>query len=205
MGDRSNWRPVRRGDRHDDDHDDHQHDEHDDHPAGDSARPVLGRLPLDVERGRQCVVAHFRRMRGREHHDLDDILDDKHDNDDEHHHGGARSLRPTAGADDHDPAAGSDANYHDLDHYRRSARLPMRLPVVVRLGRWNLHRHALRGRSPYDAPKLHDDHQFDDLYDADPLRLRYDDHEHDDGGSRLYRWLRLAGRPQLVRRVGVAA
>lgn len=71
----------------------------------------------------------------------------------------------------------------------------MLLSHVVPLGRRGLHGYGLRDGRHHDSIDLHDD-DYDvehDNHDADTLRLRHHDDEHDDGSARLRAWMRLGG------------
>ena len=172
--------------------------DHDDHHAARGGGSLRRFVPLDVVEFAQRVDAHVERMRGGDNDHHDAIADDDdHGSADDHHH---NRRRVRAAIDDDD----SDHDHEQHNHDDGRARLPVQLPGVLRLGRWGLYSHDVRGRRTDALNPVHDDDEQYDEHDA-IMRLRDDDHKHDDGRSRLHGRVYVGRRAaaERVRHVGV--
>lgn len=155
-------------------------------------------MSVDVVKLAQRVDAHVEQLRGGHDYHHDGLADDHDHGSADHHDDDGGRLRAALDDDDLD----DDHKQHDDDDSR--ARLPVQLPGVLRLGRWRLYSHDVRGRRTDAINPVHNDDEQHD-HDHAVMRLRDNHHEHDNSSARLHGRLHVGGSAaaERVRHVGL--
>lgn len=160
--------------------------DNDDHRAARGGGSLRRLVSVDVVKLAQRVDAHVEQLRGsyNDHHDAVPD-DDDHGSAADYDHN-RRRVRAALDDDDID----HDHEQHDDDHSRPE--LPVYVPGVLRLGRWGVYPHDLRGWRTDASDPVHDDDEQHD-HDHAIMRLRDNHHEHDNGPARMHGRLHVGG------------